>query len=57
MKEQQIKPITKQQSSFKPIQNTPTNKQTKKVKEEKYETIKRLPTWNIEPPLEIKRGN
>ena len=57
MKETQLKPITKQQSNLKPVQNTPNNKQIKQVKEEKYETIKSLPTWNIEPPLEIKRGN
>lgn len=58
MKETQLKQINKQPSNLKPIQNTPTNKQQiKQVKQPKYETINSLPTWSIEPPLEIKRGN
>ena len=57
MKETQLKQINQQPSNLKPIQNTPTNKQVKPVKQPKYETIKGLPTWSIEPPLEIKRGN
>ena len=35
--------------------NTPI-KETKDAKI-KYEVIKELPTWSIEPPFEIKRGN
>ena len=57
MKETQLKLITKQPSNIKPIVNTPSNKETKQPKKEKYETISSLPTWSIEPPLEIKRGN
>ena len=59
MKEQSLKPINNQPSnnqlkSIQPVQQT-TKKQNNKV--QKYETIKSLPTWSIEPPLEIKRGN
>lgn len=57
MKETQLKQITKQPSNIKPIVNTPSNKEPKQPKKEKYETISSLPTWSIEPPLEIKRGN
>ena len=59
MKEQSLKPINNQPSnnqlkSIQPVQQT-TKKQNNKV--QKYETINSLPTWSIEPPLEIKRGN
>ena len=64
MKEQSLKPINNQPSnnqpsnnqlkSIQPVQQT-TKKQNNKV--QKYETIQSLPTWSIEPPLEIKRGN
>lgn len=59
MKETQLKQINKQQNNLKPIQNTPVNKQQVKQqpKQTKYETISSLPTWSIEPPLEIKRGS
>lgn len=57
------------ESGLKPINNQPNNNQLKSIqptlienkqqsnKGRKYETIKTLPTWSIEPPLEIKRGN
>ena len=59
MKEQSLKPINNQPSnnqlkSIQPVQQT-TKKQNNKF--QKYETINSLPTWSIEPPLEIKRGN
>lgn len=54
MKELQIKPLNKQNN-----QKQPTNQEQQKNNKEvqKYKTIKSLPTWSIEPPLEIKRGN
>lgn len=56
MKETQLKQINKQQpSNIKPI-NT-QQKEPNKQKIEKQTIINSLPSWNIEPPLEIKRGN
>jgi len=49
MKEKQIKPINTEEET-----TTPEIKQTKKNKKEEF--VKSLPTWSIEPPLEIKRG-
>ena len=57
MKEPQLKQVNKQPNNIKSINNTPVNKQIKQQNQQKYETISSLPTWNIEPPLEIKRGN
>ncbi len=58
MKETQLKQINKQeQNNFKAIQNTQNKQPAQKQKQEKYQVINSLPTWNIEPPLEIKRGN
>lgn len=59
MKEQQLKQISNQNNiGLKQIQPSQNNKQqVKPTKQEKYETIKNLPSWSIEPPLEIKRGN
>lgn len=57
MKELQLKQINKtQENNLKPIQNT-QGKQPNKQKLEKQQVINSLPTWSIEPPLEIKRGN
>ena len=51
MNENQIKPIETPEQ----IKNiTPTYNQNEK-NEKKIETIKELPTWNLEPPIEIKR--
>lgn len=56
MKELQIKPLNKQnQNNQKHSSNSEQQKNNKETK--KYEVIKSLPTWSIEPPLEIKRGN
>ena len=56
MKETQLKQLTKQQpSNIKPINIQ--EKQPNKQKTEKQAVINSLPTWSIEPPLEIKRGN
>ncbi len=56
MKESQIKPLNKQnQNNHKQSSNSEQQKSTKEIN--KYEVIKSLPTWSIEPPLEIKRGN
>ena len=51
--EESIKPITEEQEEFKPIevQTPPTKIQPNQ------EIIKELPSWNIEPPIEVKRGN
>lgn len=58
MNEQGFKPIVKPQNKELP-KTIPVNKENtyQNKKTPKYETIKSLPTWNIEPPLEIKRGN
>ena len=52
--EESIKPITEeQQEEFKPIEvQTPL-----KPIPQNQEIIKELPQWNIEPPIEVKRGN
>lgn len=51
--EESIKPITEEQEEFKPIevQTPPAQIQPNQ------EIIKELPSWNIEPPIEVKRGN
>lgn len=55
MKEPQLKQINK--TNINQIKQTNNIKQeVKQVKKEKYQTIKELPSWSIEPPLEIKRG-
>lgn len=58
MNEQGFKPIIKQQNEelqkILPTKNQPNHQ---KDKTPTNETIKNLPTWNIEPPLEIKRGS
>lgn len=55
MKEEQFKPID-QEIKIKPTiiklqapNNKPSNEQNDNI-------IVELPTWNIEPPIEIKRG-
>ena len=60
MKETQLKQLNKnEQTNLKPIEMTPINKQEqhKNNPQVNNQTIKNLPTWSIEPPLEIKRGN
>jgi hypothetical protein len=58
MNEQGFKPIKKQQNEelqkILPAKNQTNNQSTKTPTNE---IIKNLPTWSIEPPLEIKRGN
>lgn len=58
MNEQGFKPIIKQQNEefqkLLPAKNQTNHQNTKTPTNE---TIKNLPTWSIEPPLEIKRGN
>lgn len=52
--EERIKPITEEQTvEFKPIEIETTPKQVPV----NNEIIKELPSWNIEPPIEVKRGN
>ena len=56
MKETQLKHINKQ--PVQKTQKTPVKKQEpQKQVQEKNDIIRNLPTWSIEPPLEIKRGN
>lgn len=53
MKEEQIVPIEENKKPIKIIKqiiNPATNKKNKEI-------IATLPSWSIEPPLEIKRGN
>ena len=57
MKEPQLKQINKQNKNLSPIQKQSPTTEKKEPHKEKYETINSLPSWNIEPPLEIKRGN
>lgn len=57
MKEPQLKQINKENNQIKQIHNIPTKQHEKQPKKETYQTISSLPTWSIEPPLEIKRGN
>lgn len=59
MKESGLKPINNQPNNnqLKSIQPTPIENKQQSNKVPKYETINSLPTWSIEPPLEIKRGN
>ena len=55
MVEPQIKQIKKEvNNSFKKIEQVSKKEENKN--QVKYETIKSLPSWSIEPPLEIKRG-
>ena len=56
MKEPQLKQINKQNKNLSPIQKQSPTTEKKEPNKEKYETINSLPSWNIEPPLEIKRG-
>lgn len=58
MKETQLKQINKQHEQTKQTQITPVKKEVpiKQVNQPK-DIIQSLPTWSIEPPLEIKRGN
>lgn len=52
--EESIKPITEETTEeFKPI-SIPTPS-TQPIQTQ--EIIKELPSWNIEPPIEVKRGN
>lgn len=52
--EESIKPLNEEQIvEFKPIEVPKSSEPTPVNKE----TIKELPTWNIEPPIEVKRGN
>ena len=51
MEEQQFKPI--EETTEEPNINLPVLKGNKPTKEE---TITDLPEWNIEPPIEINRG-
>ncbi len=54
MKEPQLKPIKHNPEQTKEIKP----EEIKQVNEiNQSEVINELPTWNIEPPLEIKRGN
>lgn len=58
MKETQLKQINKQPQQVKHAQITPVKKeQPKQEAQQKNDIINSLPTWSIEPPLEIKRGN
>lgn len=52
--ETNIKPINEKNEEIKTIE---LPQQKKENEPSKINTIKNLPEWNIEPPLEIKRGN
>lgn len=56
MNEEQLKPITNnEQNEFKKIED-PAKSNIESEYQNKKEVITNLPTWSIEPPLEIKRG-
>lgn len=55
MQEEQLKPI-EEQTTIEPIMPLPSKTEQVQNKEQ-TEIIKELPTWSIEPPIEIKRGN
>lgn len=60
MNEEQLTPITEENSNIKikpATINLPQKKEPEIKNKETIETINNLPTWSIEPPLEIKRGN
>jgi hypothetical protein len=55
MKEEQFTPINEEVKIKPAIINLPET-QKKPQYEEKNTDIVKLPSWNIEPPIEIKRG-
>lgn len=55
MKEEQFKPIEEEIKIKPAIINLHETKKEPKT-ELQEEAIVKLPTWNIEPPIEIKRG-
>lgn len=59
MNEEQLKPLEEPIVEIKPaIINLPEKKENNQNnKNSNDDIVKDLPTWNIEPPIEIKRGN
>lgn len=58
MQEETFKPLDNEEIIVKPaIINLPEKKEEPKTEEKKQEIIATLPSWSIEPPIEIKRGN
>ena len=53
MKEEQLKPIPEE--NLKEL-NLPKKIEEETKTQEKQTTINSLPSWSIEPPIEIKRG-
>lgn len=56
MEEEKFKPLDKNEEIIvKPaIINLPQKEET--ILEQNQNIIKNLPSWNIEPPIEVKRG-
>lgn len=59
MNEEQLKPITNESNELHELKeiNLPKKTTGQEKIEIKQEVITNLPSWSIEPPLEIKRGN
>lgn len=58
MNEEQLKPIKETNVEIKPaIINLPPQEEKLTTNTSSEEIIQKLPSWNIEPPIEIKRGN
>lgn len=57
MNEEQLKPINEQENELKEIALPKQISEEPKKTEVQSATINSLPSWSIEPPVEIKRGN
>ena len=61
MQEEMFKPLENEEIKIKPaIINLPEQKietEQTQIEEKRQNIIAELPTWSIEPPIEIKRGN
>lgn len=56
MNEEQFKPLDNEIKIKPATINFPEIKKSNQNEESKENIITELPTWNIEPPIEIKRG-
>lgn len=58
MQEEMFKPLDNEEIKVKPaIINLPEQKEQPKQEENNHNVVATLPSWSIEPPIEIKRGN
>lgn len=58
MNEEQLIPIKTEEKDIKPLINLPELKnKTEETNKNNQKIINSLPSWSIEPPIEIKRGN